>query len=151
MKISKERWEKMKKSGKKGAKAVAKGGGSTLVQGGTGFVAAYAVKYLDKVEAIRKRPWGKGAALIALGHLGKRNAKLRTYAGSACVLGGYLLGEAIRDRKATTAEAPPAESPALPPAVDTQGWDTGIVNRLPAPAETGAVGRIHSISNLRVG
>jgi hypothetical protein len=126
MKISKQRFQQLKKRGRKVVGSVAKGGKSTALEAVVGAVVGFGRSFVEsKVSVLGSRPWATPAVCIVGGHLLKRKAKFGT-AGAALVgAGGALLGEWYKNRNA----APAATSGAA------GLGDAGMVYRLP-PAHT---------------
>lgn len=147
MKISKERYEKMKKGGKRLARGAAAGGKSTIYEGGAGAIVAYAEPQLEKIEFVKSRPYLKGIIVAGIGHFLKKKKSMGNVGAALCGAGGLLIGQHMRDKKKNAPAQPVAAAPAVaappaapPAATETQGWDTGRVVRFARP-ETGFVAR----------
>ena len=139
MRISKERLDKIKSRGKAVARGAVSGSKSTVFEGASGVGVAYAEQLLTKnFEVMRTRPWAPGAAFVVAGHFLKRKKSMSNLGAAVVGAGGLLLGQYLRNRKATAStttntQAPVVTPPVAPPAPppETSGFDTGRVVRFP--------------------
>lgn len=124
--------------------AMTKGVGGSAIQGGVGAATFYAHRMIaSKVAFVQKHPLVAPLAILVLGHVLKKNAKMAPVGSALCGAAGYAGAQTFELQKATTA----ANSTPTATAAQTSGFDnTGALTQavdigaLVAASDIGSMG-----------